>query len=150
MVSRLKTVRKLVLGIAVTLAASVLGSCGPSGDAAAGSAAAVPAAAQVKEVTSQQLQQWMAAGQPLTLIDVREDDEWQAGHAAAALHISRWIIATEIATAAPDKTARIVLYCKGGVRSAAAAVLLQKQGYTNVYSLAGGFKTYQAAGLPVR
>jgi rhodanese-related sulfurtransferase len=50
----------------------------------------------------------------------------------------------------PDKTARIVLYCLGGARSAAAAASLQKKGYTNVYSLAGGFKNYQLAGLPIQ
>jgi sulfur-carrier protein adenylyltransferase/sulfurtransferase len=90
----------------------------------------------------------MAAGQPMTLIDVREDDEWRAGHAVAALHIPRWKLWERIAAVVPDKGARIVLYCKGGARSAAAASTLQRLGYTNVFSLAGGFKSYQLAGLP--
>ena len=50
----------------------------------------------------------------------------------------------------PDKTARIVLYCLGGARSSAAAASLQKMGYTNVFSLTGGFKNYQLAGLPMQ
>jgi rhodanese-related sulfurtransferase len=107
-------------------------------------------AEQVHEISAAQLQEWMAARQPFTLIDVREDNEWQAGHAAAALHLSRWTLAARIGAAVPDKSARIVLYCLGGVRSAAATVSIQRIGYTNVFSLAGGFKSYQRAGLPVQ
>jgi rhodanese-related sulfurtransferase len=91
----------------------------------------------------------MTARRTLTLIDVREDNEWRAGHAAKAIHISHWGLSEKIGTVVPDKGARIVLYCAGGVRSAAAAAGLQRMGYTNVLSLAGGFKSYQLAGLPV-
>ena len=92
----------------------------------------------------------MTTGRTFTLIDVREDDEWQAGHAATAIHISRWTLSGKIGAVVPDKTAYIVLYCLGGVRSAVVAEALQKMGYTNVYSLTGGFKNYRLAGLPVR
>ena len=105
---------------------------------------------QIKEISTSQLKDWMTTGRTFTLIDVREDNEWQAGHAAAAIHISRWTLTGKIGTVVPDKTARIVLYCLGGVRSAAAAEALQKMGYTNVFSLTGGFKNYQLAGLPIR
>jgi rhodanese-related sulfurtransferase len=105
---------------------------------------------QIKEISTSQLKAWMSTGQTFTLIDVREDNEWQEGHAATALHIPRWTLSGRIGTVVPDKTARIVLYCLGGVRSAAAAEALQKMGYTNVFSLTGGFKNYQLAGLPVQ
>lgn len=105
---------------------------------------------QVKEISPERLKDWMATNQPLTLIDVREDNEWQAGHATAALHISRGTLSGRIMAVVPDKTALIVLYCKGGARSAASAVVLQKMGYTNVFSLAGGFVKYQGAGLPIQ
>ena len=105
---------------------------------------------QIQEISTSQLKDWMADGQPLTLIDVREDNEWQAGHAATAIHIPRMALPGAIGTAVPDKTARIVLYCLGGVRSAAAADTLQKMGYSNVFSLTGGFTYYQLAGLPVQ
>ena len=108
------------------------------------------ASEQIKEISTSQLKDWMTTGRTFTLIDVREDNEWQAGHAAAAIHISRWTLSGKIGTVVPDKTARIVLYCLGGVRSAAAAAALQKMGYTNVFSLTGGFKSYQLAGLPIR
>jgi rhodanese-related sulfurtransferase len=138
------------------LMSSLLCSCGSSGQPGYQSSqkeSSVPAkdpTEQIKEVSTSQLKGWMTAGQPLTLIDVREDNEWQAGHAAAAIHISRWTLSGKIGTVVPDKTARIVLYCLGGVRSAAAAAALQKMGYTNVFSLTGGFKMYQLAGLPIQ
>ena len=138
------------------LMSSLLCSCGSSGQPGYQSSqkeSPVPAkdpTEQIKEVSTSQLKGWMTAGQPLTLIDVREDNEWQAGHAAAAIHISRWTLSGKIGTVVPDKTARIVLYCLGGVRSAADAAALQKMGYTNVFSLTGGFKMYQLAGLPIQ
>jgi rhodanese-related sulfurtransferase len=101
-------------------------------------------------VSSQELKDWMATGKQFTLIDVREDHEWRTGHAATALHITRGTLSDRISSAAPDKAAAIVLYCKGGVRSAASAATLQKLGYTNVHSLIGGFLKYQLAGLPVQ
>jgi rhodanese-related sulfurtransferase len=108
------------------------------------------AKSRIKEITAAQLKAWRDAGQPLTLIDVREDSEWQAGHAAGAVHIGRGILEWEIEAAVPRKEASIVLYCQGGARSALAADTLQRMGYTNVVSLAGGFGGYQAAGLPQR
>jgi rhodanese-related sulfurtransferase len=105
---------------------------------------------RIKEVSTSQLKDWMSTGQPLTPIDVREENEWQAGHAATAIHIPRMALPGAIGTAVPDKTARIVLYCLGGVRSAAAAGALQKMGYTNVFSLTGGFMHYQLEGLPIQ
>lgn len=105
--------------------------------------------ARIHEIQPQELRAWRADGQPLALIDVREDHEWKAGHASGARHISRWRLEERIGAEVPEKPARIVLYCLGGVRSALAADKLQKLGYTRVYSLAGGFRAYQAAGLPV-
>ncbi len=113
------------------------------------SAQANDSSERIKEVSVSQLKQWMTTKRTLALIDVREDNEWQAGHAAKAIHISRWALSEKIGTVVPDKGARIVLYCAGGVRSAAAAAGLQRMGYTNVLSLAGGFKSYELAGLPV-
>ena len=106
------------------------------------------AKSRIKEVPVPQLKTWMDSGQKLLLIDVREDNEWQAGHAASAVHIGRGTLEREIEKAAPDKAQRVVLYCHSGARSALAADTLQKMGYSNVFSLAGGFTSYQAAGLP--
>lgn len=106
------------------------------------------AKARIREIAAADWKAWAASAQRPVLIDVREDSEWQAGHAAGALHIARWTLADRIGAAVPDKTTRIVLYCQSGVRSALAADWLQKMGYTNVFSLAGGFEAYQLARLP--
>src|SRR5215471_14858156 len=82
------------------------------------------------------------------LIDVREDNEWAAGHATGAMHLSKGIIERDIETKVPDKNAKMVLYCGGGFRSALAADALQKMGYTNAISLDGGWRAILNSGLP--
>jgi rhodanese-related sulfurtransferase len=83
------------------------------------------------------------------LIDVREDGEWQAGHAAGAVHLGKGVIERDIETRIPDKNTRLVLYCGGGFRSALAADALAKMGYANAISLDGGWRAWNEAGLPV-
>jgi rhodanese-related sulfurtransferase len=136
--------------LTLSLLCSCKSSNGPERQTSQTEFPAKSASEQIREVSSAQLKDWMASGQPLTLIDVREDNEWQAGHAASAMHISRWTLPEKIGTVVPDKTARIVLYCLAGKRSAMATEALQRLGYTNVFSLAGGFRDYQLAGLPIR
>ncbi len=82
------------------------------------------------------------------LVDVREDNEWERGHAVGAEHMGRGVIERDIETAVPDHGAELILYCGGGYRSALAADNLQRMGYTNVYSLAGGWKAWKDAGAP--
>lgn len=83
-----------------------------------------------------------------TLIDVREDNEWDAGHAKGARHMGRGIIERDIVQTYPDRSAELILYCGGGFRSALAADMLQKMGYTNVFSMAGGWKAWKDSGAP--
>ena len=91
----------------------------------------------------------LAEGPKPLLIDTREDNEWAAGHAAGAVHLSKGIIERDIETKVPDKSTLMVLYCGGGFRSALAADALQKIGYTNVISLDGGWRAWQQSGMPV-
>lgn len=86
---------------------------------------------------------------PSVLIDVREDREWQAGHLPQAMHLGKGIIERDIENAVQDKQQTLVLYCGGGYRSALAADMLQKMGYTDVLSLAGGYTAWLEAGLAV-
>ena len=83
-----------------------------------------------------------------TLIDVREDNEWEAGHARGAVHMGRGVIERDIVHQIPNKDAELVLYCGGGYRSALAADNLQKMGYTNVLSMAGGWTAWKNADAP--
>ena len=82
------------------------------------------------------------------LIDVREDNEWSAGHARGADHLGKGIIERDIEKLAPDKDSELILYCGGGFRSALAADALQRMGYTNVASMAGGWRAWNEAGAP--
>ena|SRR5437016_10506572 len=82
------------------------------------------------------------------IVDVREQDEWDEEHIPGAIHISRGTIELDIEEKVPDTNAMIITHCGGGGRSALAAESLQKMGYKNVRSMAGGFKAWKAAGLP--
>ena len=91
----------------------------------------------------------MMATEPHLLIDVREESEWAAGHAAGAIHLGKGIIERDIEARVPGHDATIVLYCGGGYRSALAADVLREMGYANVISLEGGWRAWNEAGLPV-
>jgi rhodanese-related sulfurtransferase len=104
---------------------------------------------RIREVTVEEVKRSREAGEPFHLVDVREDSEWNAGRAAGAMHLGKGVIERDIEAAIPDKGAKIVLYCGGGFRSALAADALQQMGYTNVFSLAGGWRAWNQAGLPV-
>jgi rhodanese-related sulfurtransferase len=83
------------------------------------------------------------------LIDVRENDEFRAGHMPRARGIGRGVLEYHIADEVPDTDKEIVLYCRGGMRSALSADSLQRMGYTNVLSMEGGWKAWMAREFPV-
>ena len=80
------------------------------------------------------------------LIDVREESEWAAGHARGAEHLGKGVIERDIEKKITDKSAEIILYCGGGFRSALSADALQRMGYTNVRSMAGGWRAWEQSG----
>jgi len=104
---------------------------------------------RVREVSVVETRERLAANPDAKLIDVREDNEWDAAHAQGATHLGKGIIERDIEATVPDKSSELILYCGGGYRSALAADVLQKMGYTNVYSMAGGWKAWKESGAPV-
>lgn len=104
---------------------------------------------RIREVTVAETRERLKANNRVRLIDVREDNEWQLGRAAGSTHLSKGIIERDIEAQVPDKTTEVILYCGGGFRSALAADVLQRMGYTNVYSMAGGWKAWKESGAPV-
>jgi rhodanese-related sulfurtransferase len=104
---------------------------------------------RIHEISVEATQERLAAGEGARLIDVREGHEWEAGHAAGAEHLSKGIIERDIEQAVPDFGTELILYCGGGFRSALAAETLQRMGYYDVSSMAGGWKAWQEAGAPV-
>src|SRR5260370_9011380 len=88
------------------------------------------------------------AGEKFLLVDVREDNEWAKGHLPGAVHLGRGIIERDIEARVPDTNAKLILYCGGGFRSALVAENLQKKGYNNVETIAGGGKGWLERRLP--
>lgn len=101
---------------------------------------------RVREVSAAEASQLRSQG--AVLIDVRESDEFEAGHAMGAIPLSKGVVELHIEDAVPDVSTPIICYCGGGSRSALAADSLQKMGYTNVASMAGGFRAWKNEGLP--
>ena len=104
---------------------------------------------RIREIDIEEYKRLLAAGDAGQLVDVREDHEWEAAHAAGAIHLSKGIIERDIETTFPDKNTKLVLYCGGGFRSALATDNLRKMGYTNIISLDGGWRAIEASGLPL-
>jgi rhodanese-related sulfurtransferase len=107
------------------------------------------AKSRIREIDMPQYEQMVSSRDPHLLIDVREDSEWAAGHAAGSLHLGKGIIERDIESKVPDKETTLVLYCGGGFRSVLAGDALRQMGYANVISLDGGWRAYQSSGLPI-
>ena len=108
------------------------------------------AKSRIREVSVAETQQRMRDNSDVKLIDVREDNEWNEAHASGAIHLGKGIIERDIETTVPRKDTELILYCGGGYRSALAADVLQEMGYTNVFSMAGGWKAWKEAGGEIK
>ena len=107
------------------------------------------ARSRIRECNVDDVKQKLDRGEKFHLVDVREESEWAAGHLPRAEHLGKGVIERDIEDRVPDKSAALILYCGGGFRSALAADNLQKMGYRNVASMAGGWRAWQAAGAPI-
>ena len=83
-------------------------------------------------------------------MDVREDHEWQAGHAAEAVHLGKGILERDLEKHYPDKQTEIIMYCGGGFRSALTAEVAQRMGYRRVLALIGGHRALVMANWPMK
>jgi rhodanese-related sulfurtransferase len=107
------------------------------------------AKSRIKEMNVAETRDRLEQNPDAKLIDVREDNEWDAAHAEGAIHLGKGIIERDIETTVRDKSAELILYCGGGYRSALVADILQTMGYTNVFSMAGGWKAWRESGAPI-
>lgn len=107
------------------------------------------AKSRIRELTVQDVRMKLDSDRSFFLVDVREESEWAGGHLPRAIHLSKGIIERDIEATVADPGAEIICYCGGGYRSALVADNLRKMGYTNVWSMDGGFGGWRAAGLPV-
>ena len=106
------------------------------------------AKSRIREVSVDETMKKLERGEA-KVIDVREDNEWAAAHIAGAEHMGRGVIERDITERIPRKDTELILYCGGGFRSALSADNLTKMGYTNVYSMAGGWRAWKDAGGPI-
>jgi len=104
---------------------------------------------RVREITVDEARDRLARNPKAVLLDVREDSEWLAGHAAQAVHLGKGILERDLEKTIPDLDAEIIMYCGGGYRSALTADAAQRMGYRNVYSLIGGYKGLVTANWPM-
>jgi molybdopterin/thiamine biosynthesis adenylyltransferase/rhodanese-related sulfurtransferase len=104
------------------------------------------AKAEITEIDTATAADRIAAG--AVVLDVREPDEYDQGALPGAVHIPRGHLEAQVENKLTDKTAPVVVYCAGGVRSAFAAKTLQELGYGEVLSVAGGFGKWKDEGRP--
>jgi rhodanese-related sulfurtransferase len=107
------------------------------------------AKSRIQEVTLDDAEQ--AIRDADVLLDVREADEYAAGHLPGAIHVSRGMLEFKLSNS-PELNSRdlkIVLYCKTSGRAALAACALRDMGYLQVQSISGGFDAWASAGKPV-
>ena len=102
---------------------------------------------RVSEISAPDAAEIVKESDKVVLIDVREKEEWSEEHIPGAIHLSRGTIESDIEEKVPDGATMIICHCGGGGRSALAADSLQKMGYENVWSLAGGLKALEGARL---
>src|SRR5262249_30228968 len=103
----------------------------------------------VKEITVEQARERLAQNQEAVLLDVREDHEWEKGHAVQAVHLGKGILKRDLEKTFTDRDREIIMYCGGGYRSVLTAAVAQKMGYRKVFSLMGGYKGLLAAKWPM-
>ncbi|MDA8546917.1 rhodanese-like domain-containing protein [Candidatus Poseidoniaceae archaeon] len=106
------------------------------------------ARAAIPECEAGELRSMLADGQPIVVLDVREQHEYDAGHLIGSVHIGKGVLERDIEKHDFKDDTRMVLYCGGGFRSAIAAKSLKEMGYSNAISLWGGWRGIQAEGLP--
>jgi rhodanese-related sulfurtransferase len=105
---------------------------------------------RVREIPVEQARTRLQQNPRTVLLDVREDHEWQAGHAAEAVHLGKGILERDLERRHPDPDTEIIMYCGGGFRSVLTCDAAQKMGYKNVSSLAGGYRAMVKAGWPMK
>ncbi len=107
------------------------------------------AKSRIRETNVEVVKRRLDSGDKFTLVDVREESEWNKGHIANAIYIGKGVIERDIEKMIDDTDAEIILYCGGGFRSALAADNIQKMGYTRASSMDGGYSGWVRAGHPV-
>lgn len=105
---------------------------------------------RVRELTVEEARARLAKNSAAVLVDVREDEEWAAGHAVEAVHLGRGVLERDLENRIQNPDTELLMYCGGGYRSVLAADSAQRMGYRQVYSIIGGYKAMVADGWPMK
>lgn len=105
--------------------------------------------ASLPTISAKKLQERRHQGEPLIILDVRQDSEWRAGHIPGALHIENGRLPWDALPLPQDPATPIVVHCARGVRSTAGISVLKRRGYTNLIQMTGGFEAWRQAGFEV-
>jgi len=140
----------------ISMAVAVGCTAEPANDAPAESAPATVAVQPIaitesgaRVTTQAELSAWMAEGTAPVILDVRRDDEFDAGHIAGAIHIPYDELPARAAEIGADPGAPILVYCRSGRRAGIAETALAEAGYTNLMDLEGHINGWTESGLPL-
>ena len=104
---------------------------------------------RIRETNVDAVKTRMDRGDKFVLVDVREESEYAKDHLPGAIHLGKGVIERDIEARVPELSTEVILYCGGGFRSALAADILQKMGYTNVISMDGGIRDWREKAYPL-
>lgn len=105
---------------------------------------------RVTEITPEEVAEKLVRKEDFQVIDVRENEEFENAHLPTAIHLSKGVIERDIEEKIDGYDQELVLYCGGGYRSALASDNLQKMGYTNIKSMAGGWEEWEEKNFPIK
>src|ERR1035438_3114897 len=105
---------------------------------------------RIREITPEQARERLRRNARAVVGDVREDAEWNEGHAVKAVHLGKGVFERDVEKTLPDPETEMILYCGGGYRSALASEVAQRMGYKNVFSLIGGYRAMLVDDWPMR
>lgn len=104
------------------------------------------AKAETEQTDVETVHEALESGEGVTVLDVREPEEWEQAHIPGARHLPRGLLEYQAAEQLPDREARIVVHCASGGRSALATRSLKEMGYTNVANMDGGINAWRERG----
>lgn len=106
------------------------------------------ARASIREMSVEEVKAYLDDGNKPVLVDIRGLDEWERGHLDGAIHVPRGRLEAEVEEKVPDKSAEVIVYCAGGVRSLLGGLSMKELGYEDVISMDGGFGDWEDAHFP--
>jgi rhodanese-related sulfurtransferase len=105
---------------------------------------------RVQELSIEEARQRLAQNPGAVLVDVREDREWENGHAVEAVHLGKGVLERDLEKKFPDRATELIMYCGGGYRSILTADVARLMGYSHAFSVKGGYKGMLEANWPMR